>query len=986
MGKCCSKEAKEQQPGGEEEEEGEEKAEEEVVLLEVVDPGGELPEDMTGGTLVVRNPGSRWQVTTTREIPIRQVSTSTGQRNGSGGAASAVVTKTFRVGGNGGGGGGASSTTTTQSVMTFNGTRGAKGAAATTTVTKRVTGGDGSSPLLKQKSPSSATAAGFGGRFSTTSFGNNNIKNNFSNNAKSSSSSVFTIATPSDSSPFSKTASLVSCIKKNSSWHQATIMAVNRSISATSSQLSSYHCTCPCHKDRQQSALSAFNAPFSSIIPPHFKLGRHGTTRISWSRYNTPKTREVASIINSPKNMGVSVASIDLQGYDSEGSKGSGFSRSTGYVRPTGGSLMHPGQRSVSDTSFGSRRSVLGLGSGRMGKTITETATRVYTKDGKRYQEIVETVTREDDDGNVTKTTKTTTKELDPFGTRELTATIDIGRHLKCHQMCEVPQVIQSSSSYSDCSPSSDSSPSSKSSSTSNSSSDSDSSQDLDSDDSVIDKSYVPNYEEDTDDDGNVSKDDQLQRPNQDCDQCNISTAFAEESEKADLKESYDRHLLEKELPRSEKATGKTSADSVVAVYDLQAHDAKIPFHLLSLRTDPKNKTTRGASRKSSTSSNDSSPDRKGAKSQTKTKSTEKAKSSKSGLMGKIKSKTLGGDKSSDSDSSDEEEFIEEVYKTINEHRKKHGVKPLKLSKEINKHAKEWAKKLAADEKLAHRPDNKYGENVYCVSSNSSTFKIKGKEVTDKWYSEIKDHVFGEEPKGSLLKSGHFSQMIWKDSKQVGIGYARSAAGTKIFVVANFDPQGNWLGQFATQVPPVGGFSKTASKEKSSLTAPAKATAKSSSSSSSSDSSEEGDFAEECLKAHNNYRKKHGVPPLKLNKDLSKFAKEWAQTIAKKNVLQHRDNNKYGENIYCAWSSNPNHKIKGSEAVESWYSEIKDYTFGKEPSDLRAGHFTQVVWQDSKELGVGFARSPTGKIFVVANYNPAGNFVGSFATKVPRPK
>ncbi|XP_064079224.1 uncharacterized protein LOC135196370 isoform X2 [Macrobrachium nipponense] len=606
-------------------------------------------------------------------------------------------------------------------------------------------------------------------------------------------------------------------------------MAVNRSISAASSQLSSYHCTCPCHKDRQQSALSAFNSPVSSIIPPHFKLGRHGTTRISWSRYNTPKTREVASIINSPRNMGVSVTSIDLPGYDSEGSKGSGVSRYTGrHVRPTAGSIMHTGQRSISDTSFGSRRSSMGPGSGRMGKTITETATRVFTKDGKRYQETVETVTREDDDGNVTKTTKTTTKELDPFGTKELSAAIE----------------------------------------------------------------------------------------------------------------------------------------------------------------HPKSKTSRGASRKSSTSSSDSSPDRKGAKSQTKTKPTEKSKSGKSGLMGKIKSKTLGGDKSSDSDSSDEEEFIEEVHRTINEHRKKHGVKPLKLSKEINKHAKEWAKKLAADEKLAHRPDNKYGENVYCVSSNSSTFKIKGKEVTDKWYSEIKDHVFGEEPKGSLLKSGHFSQMIWKDSKQVGIGYARSATGTKIFVVANFDPQGNWLGQFATQVPPVGGFSKTASKEKSSLPATAKATtaAKSSSSSSSSDSSEEGDFAEECLKAHNNYRKKHGVPALKLNKELSKFAKEWAQTIAKKNVLQHRDNNKYGENIYCAWSSNPNHKIKGSEAVESWYSEIKDYTFGKEPFDLRAGHFTQVVWQDSKELGVGYARSPTGKIFVVANYNPAGNFVGSFATKVPRPK
>lgn len=48
-----------------------------------------------------------------------------------------------------------------------------------------------------------------------------------------------------------------------------------------------------------------------------------------------------------------------------------------------------------------------------------------------------------------------------------------------------------------------------------------------------------------------------------------------------------------------------------------------------------------------------------------------------------------------------------------------------------------------------------------------------------------------------------------------------------------------------------------------------------------------------------------------------------------------------------------------------------------------AGHFTQVVWTDSKELGVAFARSKSNKLYVVANYSPAGNFVGSFATKVP---
>lgn len=29
--------------------------------------------------------------------------------------------------------------------------------------------------------------------------------------------------------------------------------------------------------------------------------------------------------------------------------------------------------------------------------------------------------------------------------------------------------------------------------------------------------------------------------------------------------------------------------------------------------------------------------------------------------------------------------------------------------------------------------------------------------------------------------------------------------------------------------------------------------------------SDQGDFAEECLKAHNEFREKHGVPPLTLN-------------------------------------------------------------------------------------------------------------------------
>lgn len=56
-------------------------------------------------------------------------------------------------------------------------------------------------------------------------------------------------------------------------------------------------------------------------------------------------------------------------------------------------------------------------------------------------------------------------------------------------------------------------------------------------------------------------------------DQCDVCTTFenATDTEKEDLKESYDLHHREKELSRTEKARDKEKKDCVVAVYDLQA-------------------------------------------------------------------------------------------------------------------------------------------------------------------------------------------------------------------------------------------------------------------------------------------------------------------------------------------------------------------------------------------------------------------------------
>ena len=46
------------------------------------------------------------------------------------------------------------------------------------------------------------------------------------------------------------------------------------------------------------------------------------------------------------------------------------------------------------------------------------------------------------------------------------------------------------------------------------------------------------------------------------------------------------------------------------------------------------------------------------------------------------------------------------------------------------------------------------------------------------------------------------------------------------------------------------------------------------------------------------------------------------------------------------------------------------------------GHFTQVVWKGSKEIGVGKSFGRDGRVFVVCNYLPAGNVIGRFQENV----
>ncbi|CAD7077044.1 unnamed protein product [Hermetia illucens] len=140
-------------------------------------------------------------------------------------------------------------------------------------------------------------------------------------------------------------------------------------------------------------------------------------------------------------------------------------------------------------------------------------------------------------------------------------------------------------------------------------------------------------------------------------------------------------------------------------------------------------------------------------------------------------------------------------------------------------------------------------------------------------------------------------------------------------------------------------------------------------------------FEAECLDEHNRLRARHGCPPLQLDRNMCRYADDWARTLAQRSEIQHRPNNKYGENLYWASGS----EVSGKDCVQSWYNEIKDYRFGNGGFSMKTGHFTQVVWKSSSKLGIAIQkRGPS--TWVVANYDPPGNYSGQYRENVPPPR
>ncbi|XP_022787668.1 ectin-like isoform X1 [Stylophora pistillata] len=146
----------------------------------------------------------------------------------------------------------------------------------------------------------------------------------------------------------------------------------------------------------------------------------------------------------------------------------------------------------------------------------------------------------------------------------------------------------------------------------------------------------------------------------------------------------------------------------------------------------------------------------------------------------------------------------------------------------------------------------------------------------------------------------------------------------------------------------------------------------------------------ECLKAHNAVRALHRARPLTWNRTLARNAQAWALDLAKRDKFEHDRVRGEGENLYYSVASSGK-RATCKDALEAWYGEVSDYPFSHPPKSIfdipgvQIGHFTQVVWKSTRQLGVGIASIKRGhwtKTYVVARYTPPGNYWGRFKEEV----
>ena len=143
--------------------------------------------------------------------------------------------------------------------------------------------------------------------------------------------------------------------------------------------------------------------------------------------------------------------------------------------------------------------------------------------------------------------------------------------------------------------------------------------------------------------------------------------------------------------------------------------------------------------------------------------------------------------------------------------------------------------------------------------------------------------------------------------------------------------------------------------------------------------------AQQMVNYHNQKRAEVGNGNVSWSTQIAQYAQQRADQIARTKQLAHlpQGQNPYGENLASGGSTGGGVVYTVINACDGWYSEK-----AKMPRNARTmtfdlfnkgvGHYTQMVWKGSTQIGAGISQYQQGAFtmtVVVCCYNPPGNVI-----------
>lgn len=135
------------------------------------------------------------------------------------------------------------------------------------------------------------------------------------------------------------------------------------------------------------------------------------------------------------------------------------------------------------------------------------------------------------------------------------------------------------------------------------------------------------------------------------------------------------------------------------------------------------------------------------------------------------------------------------------------------------------------------------------------------------------------------------------------------------------------------------------------------------------------------LAAHNRERAELGLAPMRWNPELAASAKSWARHLALTSRFEHSPDDPKsepeGENLWAGTAG----YYQPESMVGLWIDEKDDFKPGIFPNNSRSGdiervgHYTQLVWAQTEEVGCAVQRGRAEDV-LVCRYKSAGNVVG----------